>query len=232
VLLVHGGGWQAGDKQFYAPMARDLAAHGYVAFSINYRLLPTYRYPAELDDAQRAVRFVRAHAADYDLEPTRLGALGDSAGGYLVALLGTRETRDNSDPDLAKYSSKVQCVVDFYGPADFTVPPNSPDLSPLAIQIVMSFLGKSPTDAPDLYKESSPVTHVDKDSAPFLLIHGTKDSLVPVGQSERLYEALKVANVDVALLLAYKFGHGFLNPANPTSYGAVSQEFFNRILKP
>src|SRR5262249_34444352 len=122
ILFIHGGGWAFGDKGMYGPLARALAAKGFVAFSINYRLLPKYHYPAQLDDAQRAVRYVRAHADAYNLDPDRLGALGDSAGGYLVAMLGTRDTRDNSDSDLSRYSSRVECVVDFYGPSDFTVP--------------------------------------------------------------------------------------------------------------
>ena len=93
VELIHGGGWQGGDKGFYAPLGRALAARGFVAFSVNYRLTPAARYPAQADDVQRAARWVRARAGEYHLDPARLGALGDSAGGHLALILGTRDTR-------------------------------------------------------------------------------------------------------------------------------------------
>ncbi len=234
IVLIHGGGWSAGDKKFYAPMGKALAAKGYSAFSINYRLLtPTAnKYPAQLDDSQRAVRWIRAHADKYNIDPQRIGGLGDSAGGYLVALLGTRDTRDNNDAELASYSSRVQCVVDFYGPADFTLTPEQAKAMSVGSMIVLNFLGKKPEDAPELYKSSSPVTYVDKQSSPFLIIHGSADPLVPLDQSERLYNALHAAGVNATLFTAYKQGHGFLNPANPTSYGALAEEFFARFLKP
>lgn len=234
ILLIHGGGWSGGDKRFYAPMGRALAAKGYVAFSINYRLLTqaANKYPAQLDDSQRAVRWVRAHANSYNIDPARIGALGDSAGGYLVAMLGTRDTRDNSDAALASFSSRIQCGIDFYGPTDFTGPLTEATANPIGAAIVANFLGKKAGEAVDLYKESSPVTYVDKNSAPFLIIHGTTDPLVPVSQSEHLYEALHTAGIPATLLLVYKQGHGFLNPGMPTSFGAVTEEFFARILKP
>ena len=234
IVLIHGGGWSAGDKKFYAPMGKALAAKGYSAFSINYRLLTSTanKYPAQLDDSQRAVRWIRAHADKYSIDPQRIGALGDSAGGYLVALLGMRDTRDNSDVELAGYSSRVQCVVDFYGPADFTLSPEQAKNNPVASLIILNFLGKKPEEAPDLYKESSPVVYADKQSAPFLIIHGSMDPLVPLDQSERLYNALKAANISVSMFTAYKQGHGFLNPAMPASYGALAEEFFARNLKP
>ncbi len=232
IIFVHGGGWSFGNKGMYEPFARSLASKGFVCFSINYRLLPQSHYPAQLDDAQRSVRYIRAHADSYNLDPDRLGALGDSAGGYLVAMLGTRETRDNSDADLSKYSSKVQCVVDFYGPADFTIPPVAPHVSEVGIQIVEAFLNQKRNTDPDIFKQSSPVTFVDKQSAPFLIIHGTDDTLVPQEQSQLLFAKLKAAGVDATLLLAYKQAHGFLNAAYPTWYGAAATDFFTRLLKP
>jgi acetyl esterase/lipase len=232
ILFVHGGAWAFGDKGMYGPIARDLAARGFVAFSINYRLLPKFHYPAQLDDAQRAVRYIRAHADTYNLDPERLGAVGDSAGGYLVAMLGLRDTRDNSDADLAKYSSRVQCVVDFYGPTDFTLAPDPAHANEAGIQIVEAFLNQKRNTAPEVFKESSPITYVDKQSAPFLIIHGTGDTLVPPEQSELLYAALKTAEVEVTLLMGYKLPHGFVNAAHPGWYGAAMTEFLSRLLKP
>ena len=234
IVLIHGGAWAFGDKKFYTPMCRALAAKGFAAFTINYRLVTptTNKYPAQIDDAQRAVRWIRAHADKYNVDPARMGALGDSAGGHLSALLGMRDTRDNSDTELAAQSSRVQCVVDFYGPADFTIAPTSADVSSGAVGLITNFLGKTQAEAPEVYKESSPLTYVDKQAAPFLIIHGSADPLVPISQSERLYDALKAAGVPVTLLLAYKQGHGFLAPVAPTVYGAAAEEFFTRILKP
>jgi len=232
VVLVHGGGWVAGDKGYYAPVGNLLASHGYVAFSVNYRLAPVFHYPAQVDDVQRAVRWIRAHAADYDLDPDRLGALGDSAGGYLVAMLGTRDTRDNSDKDLAGYSSRVQCVVDLYGPTDFTVPTTSPGVTAQGLQFLKAFFGKMPEEAPALYREGSPIISVNKQSAPFLIFHGTADPLVPVDQSERLYKALKAAGVETALILLYDQSHGFGGPLAPGLVAAAAGDFLNHYLKP
>ena len=103
-------------------MGQFLASYGLAAFAVDYRLLQgTHnRWPAQLDDVQRAVRWVRANAAKYGVSPNRIGAFGHSAGATLASLLGMEETRDNSDASVAKYSSKVQAVVDVSGPSDFT----------------------------------------------------------------------------------------------------------------
>ena len=147
VILIHGGGWQAGDKNFYTGMGQALAARGFVAFSVNYRLTPAAQYPAQADDVQRAVRWMRGHAADYALDPARVGALGDSAGGHLSLILGTHDTLNNTDPALAAQSSRVQCVVDFYGPSDLTtavpVVPHT-DGQKYVAQVLHDLLGGTP----------------------------------------------------------------------------------------
>ncbi|MCW3098992.1 MAG: Esterase/lipase [Chthonomonadaceae bacterium] len=231
IVLIHGGGFIGGDKGFYTPMAKHLASKGYVVFSLNYRLAPKNRYPAAVDDVQRAVRWLRAHADTYHLDPDHIGALGDSAGGYLVTMLGTRETRDNSAAELSKFSSKVQCVVDLYGPSDFTIPASASGVGPQGIFLLTQFFGKPPEQALDLYKDGSPIVYVAKDSAPFLIVHGTTDPLVPVDQSRRLHDALKMAGVPVTLIELYKYNHGFLNPANPGQTGLLADDFLDRNLK-
>ncbi len=231
ILLIHGGGFIAGDKGFYAPMGRRLAAKGYAVFSLNYRLAPKNRYPAAVDDVQRAVRWLRAHAKTYRLDPDHIGALGDSAGGYLVTMLGTRDTRDNSDADLAKFSSRVQCVVDLYGPTDFTLPAATSGVGPQALFLLNQFFGKPQEQAMDLYKDGSPILYVSKNSAPFLIVHGTADPLIPLDQSRRLHDALKAAGVSVTLIELYKYAHGFLNPANPGQTGLLAEDFLDRNLK-
>jgi len=234
VLIIHGGGWAGGDKKepVYRQMAETLARAGYVVFNANYRLARngTNRYPAALDDVQRAVRWIRANAGRYDVAPRRIGALGASAGGHLAALLGTRETRDNSDRQLARHSSKVQCVVDVFGPADFTVRDGQP-LNPAAIGILMNFLGKTPQEAPDLYREASPVAHVDRGDAPFLIFHGDRDMLVPIDQSRRLHAALQKAGVPSELVVMQGEGHGFARRENQERFAAASLAFFDRHLR-
>lgn len=232
VLYIHGGGWSGGDKAAYKPLAAMLAKAGYVCFWANYRLVTkdSNKYPAQIDDAQRAVRWIRAHAAQYRIDPNRIGAIGDSAGGHLVALLGTRDTRDNTDSELSKYSSKVKCVVDLYGPADFTLPSNG--VSDVAKGIVVNFLGKKPEEAPELYKEVSPVTYVSKTSAPFLIFHGDKDPLVPLDQSRRLYDALRKAGVEATFVIMPDDGHGFQKKDNIERFVKETVGFFNRHLKP
>jgi acetyl esterase/lipase len=232
VLLVHGGGWVGGDKKFYEPLARALTTKGYDAFSVNYRLAPKFHYPAQLDDVQRATRWVKVHAEEYSLDPERLGALGDSAGAHLISFLASRDTRDNSDKALANVTSRVACVVDFYGPEDFTLAPTEGNVNAAGLQLLQMFFGKKPQEAPDLYKDGSPITFVTEKTAPFLIIHGTADGLVPPEQSQRLFDALQAAKVEARLALIYKQGHGFLRPSEPQTYGAMAEEFFARHLKP
>ena len=235
VALIHGGGWQGGDKGFYAPSGRALAALGFVAFSLNYRLTPAARYPAQADDVQRAVRWMRAHAAEYRLDPARVGALGDSAGGHLSLILGTQETRDNSDPALAAQSSRVQCVVDFYGPTDLTnVAQTVPQTDPqkYAAGVMRDLLGGPPQEHLALARAASPLFSVDAKSAPTLIITGTDDPLVSPDQSERLADALHGVGVETVLAIMYKQGHGFLQPGSPQIYGAMSVEWLTRHLRP
>jgi acetyl esterase/lipase len=117
IILIHGGGWTDFDKSTMRGMGQFLAGHGFVAFSVDYRLFhgKDNPWPAQLDDVQRAVRWIRANASKYGVNPQKMGAFGHSAGAQLASLLGMEDTRDNSDPALAKYSSKVQAVVDVSG---------------------------------------------------------------------------------------------------------------------
>jgi len=229
MLLVHGGAWVAGDKQGSAFIGEFLARHGYVALGIDYRLATdtANKFPAQLDDAQRAVRWTRAHAAEYGIDPARLGALGDSAGGHLVSLLGMMDTRDNSDAALSAYSSRVACVVDLYGPADLTQPMTEP-----AQGMVAKFLGKTPQEAPDLYRAASPRFHIDKKTAPFLIFHGTADPLVPPAQSETLRRALQDAGIEATLIEFEGQGHGFRKKESLEKLAAATLDFLQKHLGP
>jgi len=211
VIMVHGGGWVSGDKSDFK--GDGLARYGFVVFSVNYRLAnnPADVYPAAYDDVQRSVRWVRAHAAEYNVDPKRVGAFGASAGGHLVALLGTTDTRDNSDPDLAAYSSRVNCVVDLFGPTDFDPTLKASDE---AHQIVLKFLGATPEDNPAVYTAASPINHIDAKTVPFLIFHGQDDPLVPVDQSQRFYNALIQNGTEAKLTIFPGEGHGFTKPAD------------------
>ncbi|MBI3911002.1 MAG: alpha/beta hydrolase [Armatimonadetes bacterium] len=229
LLLIHGGGWSGGNKGAYAGVAPLFTREGYTVISVGYRLAPRYHYPAQVDDVQRAVRWVRAHANELSIDPERIGALGHSAGGHLVQMLGVRDTRENSDPKLAHYSSRVKCVVNVFGPTDLTstVFPN------VTNGILHNFLGKTRAQDPQVYRDASPITFVGKSSAPTLFCHGTEDPLVPLSQSVLCMEALRRAGVEAKIVVVEGAGHGWA----PDSPGGVqvhqaTLEFLRQHLQP
>jgi len=226
VLLIHGGGWTSFDKDTMRNMGKFLARSGFVALSVDYRLLQgtDNRWPAQLDDVQRAVRWVRANAAKYGVDPDHIGAFGHSAGAQLAALLGMENTRDNSDAALAKYSSRVQAVVDVSGTTDFTTTRDAGDESFLAI-----FFGADLTTHPEVWRDASPVFHVAKGNAPFLILHGTQDTDVPIAQAEELYEKLQAAGVPVQLIKLDDV-HTFRTPEARARLVFETLEFFQRYL--
>jgi acetyl esterase/lipase len=197
VLLIHGGGWTSFDKSTMQGMGNFLARHGYVALSVDYRLFADGKnsWPAQLDNVQRAVRWTRANPSKYDVDPNHIGAFGHSAGAQLAALLGMEDTRDNSDPKLAKYSSRVQAVVDVSGPTDF---PAMHD--PERLAFLTQFLDADYAKNPQAWRNASPVSHVAKTDAPFLILHGTQDQSVSMDQPQELYEKLKAAGVQVSFI--------------------------------
>jgi acetyl esterase/lipase len=226
IILIHGGGWTNFDKSTMRTMGLFLARHGYVAFAVDYRLFHDgeNRWPAQLDDVQRAVRWIRANSAKYAVDPLRLGAFGHSAGAQLAALLGMEETRDNSDPALSKYSSKVEAVVDVSGPTDFTTDHDAGGNAFLA-----SFLGASYSKRPDLWREASPVFHVSKQDAPFLLLHGTQDQEVSISQAQELLAKLQSAGIS-ASLIKVNDAHTFKTPEARRELALQTLAFFDRYL--
>jgi acetyl esterase/lipase len=228
VVLIHGGWWTSLDKSTMQGMGNFLARTGYVAVSVDYRLLheDQNRWPAQLDDVQRAVRWLRANASKYNIDPDRIGAFGHSAGAQLAALLGMEDTRDNSDPALAKYSSRVQAVVDVSGPTDFLTSHTADG------ETGMAFLfGGGPDKLPDVWRSASPVSHVAKTNAPVLIVHGTGDSIVPMAQAQELYDKLQEAGVPVSLV-KINDGHTFETPEARRRLAMESLLFFNRYLLP
>jgi acetyl esterase/lipase len=226
VLLFHGGGWTSYDKSSMRDMGEFLARLGFVAFAVDYRLFQgsENHWPAQLDDAQRAVRWVRANADKYDVDRQRVGAYGFSAGAQLAALLGMEETRDNSDPALARYSSKVQAVVDVSGPTDFTTDRDSEDDA-----FLTSFFGTAFSKDPERWRDASPVFHVSKRSAAFLIVHGTKDPNVPISQARELYGKLKAARVPVSFVKVDDF-HNFQTVEAVRTLATQTRVFFTQYL--
>ena len=195
MIVIHPGGMTDGDRTWMSDVAQGLAEAGYVAFSIDYRL---YRpggdanlWPAQLDDVQRAVRWVRANSEKYGVDRDRIGAYGYSAGGQLAAFLGTRDTRDDSDADLAGISSLVSCVVDVAGSVDQTEPSGDPDSDAIRDAI----LGGSPDAA--AYRDFSPVTFVDTLTAPFLILQGQADSAFRIKVSRAFEATLRDLGLEV-----------------------------------
>lgn len=203
ILFLHGGGWTGGDKQEFAEKAREMASRGYVAASANYRLAPMHRYPAAVEDVQRAVRWLRTRAGELRLDPNRIGAMGASAGGHLASLLGLLDTLDRSVPG-SETSSRVNCVVDYYGRMDLTleVGKGGKDYRP-------TFIGKNHEEALPLYLEASPITHVDVRTVPFLIVQGARDPQVDPIQSQKMFAVLDKANIEASLILLAGQGHGF-----------------------
>ena len=233
VLLIHGGGWIEGDKSGERDLATWLVPQGFVAFAVNYRLAHNGKgqYPAAVLDVQRATRWVRAHARDYGVDPDRVGAVGLSAGGHLAALLGTTSPTDPADPNSGQWSSRVACVVDTAGPTDFTDDANPPVGTRIA-QVIPTFFGKSRAQIPESYREASPALQVNSQAVPTLIVHGTSDDVVSIGQSRRFEQALKAAGIEVKLIELEGEGHNFNQPANQRRWLAEMARFLVDHLKP
>jgi acetyl esterase/lipase len=215
VMWVHGGGWQAGNKA--NPPILSMVKSGFAVASIDYRLSQVAIFPAQIYDCKAAVRWLRAHAGEYGLNPGKIGAAGSSAGGHLVALLGTTAHHPELEGTEGNpgVSSQVQAVCDFYGPADFLhwkadgqqVPmPENPD-DPIA-----QLLGGIVSANPEKARAASPVYYVTPQACPFFIAHGDRDGLVPLQQSIALNQALLKAGVPTSLYVVKGAGHSFNDP--------------------
>jgi acetyl esterase/lipase len=218
VVYVHGGAWRGGSRTQFRRHAAHMATIGFAGVTIEYRLSKEAQYPAALDDVRAAVGWVRANSARYGIDPDRIGAAGGSAGGHLVALLGT-------DP-----SNRVRAVAAFNPVLDLAAAgkanPNA------AGGAIAAFLGGSYEQKPELWKEASPLAHVSKNSAPMLFLHGTADKTVPYDQSVAMRDALRNAGVPAELYTVEGAAHGFFNSA-PHFQPALArmEQFFRKYLK-
>jgi acetyl esterase/lipase len=208
VLAIHGGGFRAGKRTGYHALCIKLAQRGYTCAAMSYRLAPRHQFPAPVEDSKAAVRFLRANAKKYDIDPNRIGVTGGSAGGHLalmVGLTGPLKIFEGSGPNLDQ-SSAVQAVVSLYGPTDFT---QSYGKSVDAHEVLPLFLGGDLTHNRRDHIVSSPLNYVTPLAPPILSIHGTKDTYVAYEQSAWLLAKLVNAGVDAELETITGAGHGF-----------------------
>ena len=232
IIWIHGGAWLGGDKERYGPM--EYLKSGYAGASLNYRLSQHAIFPAQIEDVKAAVRWIRANAETYRIDPNRFAAWGSSAGGHLVAMLGTTgDVMEFEVGENLEVSSRVQAVVDYFGPTDFLqmdshrLPdglvhdaPDSPE---------SKLVGGPIQEHKDRVARANPITYVSKDDSPFLIIHGDMDSLVPYHQSVLLNDALKEAGVPVTFYKVEGGGHGwFRDPKVPE----LTRAFLEKHLKP
>lgn len=229
ILCIHGGGFRAGSRDGYNGLIREFAKRGYVALTVSYRLAPRYKFPAAVYDVKAAVRWIRANARKYKVDPNRIGVTGGSAGGHLVQFLGvTADVPEfEGDEGNKKVSSKVQAVVNFYGPSDFT---KSYGKSVDAHEVLPLWLGGNLQQEYKRHILSSPLYWVTPKAAPTLLVHGTKDNYVAYEQAIWIYDRLKASQVEVELLTLEGAGHGFSGKDAERANTAMFA-FFDKHLK-
>ena len=220
VLWIHGGGWDHGDKA-ENDGAVALAHEGFVTASLNYRLSGNWPFPANIEDCKCAIRFLRANAARFGIDPDRIGVAGASAGGHLaelVAAAGPAAGLEGSGgwPDV---SSRVQAAAAWYGVSDFTV--GAMQFQNHTGKVVLKLFRGSEEEHPEAYRQASPIFYVSKDGPPLLLAHGEKDDLVPFDQSVRMAEAWRKASLPIEFIPVKNAGHNFeqvgIKPVSPSA---------------
>jgi acetyl esterase/lipase len=227
IVWIHGGGWRNGGKD--RPPGITLAAQDYAVASINYRLSQHAVFPAQIEDCKAAIRWLRAHAKEYHLDPDHIGVWGASAGGHLVAMLGTTggvKELEGTGGNLDR-SSRVQAVVDLFGPTDLLKMGGSHN-NPMSPESLL--IGGPLQENKAKAAKANPIAYVTREAAPFLILHGDKDPAVPISQSELLAEALKQAGVAVIFKPIPDAGHGGPAFSSPENLKMI-KEFFDKHLK-
>ncbi len=214
VIWIHGGGWQKGTKDLFGKQA-FLLKHGFAMASINYRLTRASQFPEQVYDCKAAIRYLRKYADPYGLDANRFGLWGSSAGGHLASLIGTTNSVQELEGNLGvtDVSSEVQAVCDWFGPSDLNLMnASSTDKSKgekQNIKPIVKFLGGPFTEKQEAARKASAINYISKDDPPFLIMHGEKDPLVPIEQSELFYQALQKANVDSEYIVVKDGIHSF-----------------------
>jgi acetyl esterase/lipase len=247
VIFISGSGWRVRPEYAAVPLKESaqiamyvpsLTAAGYTVFALSHRATPAFRYPAMFEDVQRAVRYIRHHAAKFGIDPARIGGSGGSSGAHLLSLAATVDgAGDPNDPDpVNRQSAKLQCIVSRAGPMDLTsmAPTNGAEL-------VSALLGAPIDEATprhsDVFKtawSASPLAHVSSDDPPFLFVHGDADKTVPFSQSTKMQAALTKAGVPSRLIRIEGGDHGpeFPGAKNPPDYRQEMVRWFDTHLRP
>lgn len=226
VVWIHGGGFVRGSKR--PTVAMPLLDRGFAVASIEYRFLDVAPFPAQIHDCKAAIRWLRAHAREHNIDPERIGVWGSSAGAHLAALLGTTNGNQELEGTVGTcttVSSSVQAVCDWYGSSDMLTMPRV--RQPFGDEETKAepLLGGPLPERRELAKLVSPFHHAEQKTVPFLIMHGDADRTVPLEQSTRLHERLKAAGTDSTLMILKGQGHGFKRPVRPV------EEFFERTLR-
>lgn len=234
ILYIHGVAWMVGDKTvgFQLEEIPTISAAGYFIASINYRLAPEYPFPAMVEDAKCAVRFLKAHAREFNINPDKIGVLGVSAGAHIASLVGLAD--ETAGWEIGQYleqSSRVQAVVEMFGPTDFTDVTYDEKLQKRGYQLF-------PNVSPDqtMLADASPISYVSAGDPPFLIIQGDQEPVVPISQSQALYDRLVSAGVPAFLQIVTNAGHNLIavgGPPNPTrkQVTQVYLQFLDYFLK-
>ena len=238
VLFLFGGGWQSGNRhQFIRFGLLEYPEEGFAVITADYRYLTEAVYPAQIEDVKSVLRWIRVNADTFGLDAQRIGVIGPSAGGHLAALAGTSNQPGELEVgEPSDIPTHVHAVVDYYGPTDFLQgdahrtedadPWNAPDSS------VSRLIGAPIESVPDKVAMANPISFIDGTEPPFLIIHGEKDGLVPLHQSEILHEALVAAGVSSELMVVEDGDHGYGGDFFEDEHGARVRKFFHRHLRP
>jgi acetyl esterase/lipase len=202
IVLLYGGAWMAGRKEDVRGIAQILARNGFTVAAPTYRLAPKHKWPAMIEDAQTAVRFVRSQSKEWGVDPNRIGSAGFSAGGHLALLLGSEETRLRKGLEYPKYSSRTTAILNIFGPTDMRR-----DFGPMFDPAFSTVLGKPRKDAAHEILDASPVAKLTAKSAPVFTIHGDRDPLVPVAQARWLTENLERLKIDHITIIVPGMAH-------------------------
>ncbi len=234
IVWVHGGAWRAGSRRDV-----DLAGmtqRGWAVASVDYRLSTVARFPAQIHDIKAAIRFLRAHAAEYGYPSDRFVIAGSSAGGHLAALVGVT----NSAPDLEgaegnalTATSEVQAIVDLYGASNLTTilaqsTPHGLSVRKPALDLL---LGAQPEAAPELARQASPVFHVDRSDPPLLLLHGDQDPQMPINQAHELQGAYEKLGLPVQFIVMHGAAHGGPAFTTPSALDAIDRFLREHLVK-
>jgi acetyl esterase/lipase len=228
IVVIHGGGWMGGKRQDMTGVAKQLAAHGYVAPTISYRFAPKHRFPAQIEDVKCAVRYLRAHAKELHIDPARIGAVGISAGAHLSMMLGAMDSADGMEGDGGNpdQPSKVQAVVSYVGPVNLVID----NYTETQTQILTAFLNGPPKEKVDDCRRASPITYINKGDAPTLCFFGTDDPLISYDQAFQITTALDNADVPGRVELLLGAGHGWMGKEMDRTL-AATLAFFDEHLK-